>query len=409
MSRAEIVDPRKRLRAEITLAKESIYPGEEAPFLARLIGLIGMRNSIALSVALDISPSMDGGKLFYAKHSLIQALDVLGPGDFLYILGFCGRTYPIYGPKIIETSEDLMEAKRRIAEVKLCPKTNLGEALAKLMRVLHDLPGEDFVPCALLLTDGQPTVGERDPLKLIDILIKARGELDAPVIAIGVGRDYNEGLLLEIAEKTNGKFEHISDLLDLEKVVLNEVLKAAQVAAKNVQFLIEHPEGIEVDVYGRRIKKEGEALRVDLGYLSSGDVEDIVGAIKVPPVYPRSNAQIRFRLRYIDASEGIVVESQSAMLTLNVGKAPSTVNQAVIQKVELVRTIEKLKAAIKERDYARAIAYLRSVAEKTVSLGDLNLKERTMDIIELLEKGEFEEAAKRAASLASKASRGKGV
>jgi len=403
-----LTDPLRQVRVEVSTSSDSIPPGGQVEFLARVISLATARQKLALAVALDVSPSMDGERIFFAKYALINLLDRLEPGDSIAIIAFCRRASLVYGPKTIESGDDVIEAKRLVARLKLCPGTNIADALEASIGVARKMAGEGGVARVIFLTDGQPTVGEKKPEKILERLYKALGEEEIPVIAIGIGREYNESLLLEIAEATNGTLEHISDLLELDKFIAQEAMKAAQVTAKNVQLIINHPPWARVEVYGRRYRRQEGQTIVDIGYLSSGEVVDVGGVIEAPPtVSEDARATLTFRVKYIDQTRGIPVESaESDPLELRVSRTARVADEFVKYKVNLMRASVRLKEAIRLRDYRRAVEYLRTIAEGTLSLGDLDLREKTIDILEMLERGEVEEGARRAASLAHKISRG---
>ncbi len=408
MPSTSIGDPLQQVRVEFSVASDALTPGGEAEFLARVVSLATTRQRLALAVALDVSPSMDGERIFFAKYALINLLDKLEPGDSIALIAFCRRANVVYGPKTIESGDDILEAKRVVARLKLCPGTNIAEALEASVATAKEMASKGGIARIIFLTDGQPTVGEKKPEKILDKLYKALGEEEIPIVAIGIGKEYNERLLLDIVEATNGNLEHISDLLELDKFIAQEAMKAAQVVAKNLQLIIRHPQWLEVNVYGRKHRRIDGQTIIDVGYLSSGEVVDIGGSLKAPEsASENAEATITVKVKYIDQARGLPVESaESPPLKLPVRPRARVVDEFVKYKVGLMRASVGLKEAIKSRDYRRAVEYLRVIAEGTLSLGDLNLREKTVDILEMLERGEVEEATRRAASLAHKISKG---
>lgn len=408
MPTTTLTDPLRQVRVEVSTSSNGIPPGGQVEFLARVVSLATTRQKLALAIALDVSPSMDGERIFFAKHALVSLLDRLDPGDSVAIIAFCRKASIVYGPKTIESGDDIVEAKKTVARLKLCPGTNIAEALEASTGVARRMAGEGRVARVIFLTDGQPTVGEKRAEKIVERLYRALGEEEIPIIAIGIGGEYNEALLLEIAEATNGTLEHISDLLELDKFMAREAMKAARVAAKDLQLIINHPPWLKVEVYGRKYRRQEGQILVDLGYLSSGEVVDVGGILEAPPTAPEgAEATLTFKIKYIDQTRGIPVESaESDPLELRVSKTARVSDEFVKYKVNLMRAGVMLKEAIRLRDYRRAVEYLRTIAEGTLSLGDLGLREKTIDILEMLEGGEVEEGARRAASLAHRISRG---
>ncbi len=404
----EVVDPLGRLRLEVLLSKDAVDgPGDSLPFIARITALASERQRLVLGVALDVSPSMDGERIFFAKNALLKLLDVLEPGDVLVVVGFCRKPFTVYGPKVIESKEDVIDAKRRIAAAKTCPGTNIADALVYTIKLVKEQLEGGGVGRILLVTDGEPTVGEKRPEKIEERVYRALGDVEIPIVAIGVGREYNEAILLRLADATNGDAEHISDILQLEEIVVKEALKAAQVVAQNVRLVINVPPGVEAKVYGRKTRREGHTYTVEVGVLSGGEVEDVTGDLVAEDV-PREGFEAQFRVKYTDPKSQVTIETNSVPVRVKVGQ-PSFVQQFVLSKVEMVRHSESLKQAILSRNYREAVKHLREIAEATLSLGDISLREKTVDILELIERGEIEEGAKRAATLAQKLTRGENV
>ncbi len=408
MPSVALTDPLQQIRVEVSAAADAAPPGGSVPLLARVISLASARQRLILTVALDVSPSMDGERIFFAKYALINLLDKLEPGDVIAIIAFCRKPALVYGPKKIESGDDILEAKRIVAGLRLCPGTNVADTLEEAVKVAREASKEGGVARIIFVTDGQPTVGEKRVERIVERLYKALGEDEIPIVAIGIGRDYNEELLLEIADATNGSLEHISDLLELDKFIAREAMKAAQIVAKNVQLIINHPAWVEVEVYGRRYRREKASTIIDIGYLSSGEVVDVAAEVKVSPEAPDgAKIPLTFKVKYIDQTRNYPIESgDSEPLELVVGARPSEVVEFVKNKVELMKASVSLKEALRARDYRRVVEHLRVIAEGTLSLGDLDLREKTIDILEMIEKGEVEEASKRAASLAHKLAKG---
>lgn len=401
----QIVDPLGRLELNVLLAKDAIERiGDSIPFIARITALASARQRLVLALAIDASPSMDGERIFFAKSAAIKLVDTLEPGDVLIVLGFCRKPFLVYGPKTVEGRDELREAKKKIAAIKTCPGTNIADTLVHTINIVKEELKSGGIGRILLITDGEPTVGEKRPEKIEEKVFKALGESEIPIVAIGVGSEYNESLLLRLADATNGDLEHISDVDQLEEVVVKEAIKAAQVVAQNVEIIVNTPPGVEARFYGRKFRVSDEGYVVDIGFLSSGEVEDVAGELVVSDIGPQE-ATVSFKVRYTDPQTQVVIESGALRAKIGIGR-PSFYQRMVASKVEMIKSSEQLKKAILSKNYKEAVQYLKEIAEASLTLGSVDLREKTIDILELIEKGEVEEGAKRAATLARKLSRG---
>ena len=82
---------------------------------------------------------------------------------------------------------------------------------------LGGLPAE-VAKRALLLTDGR-TFDEPECRALAGEFAEA----NTPIIAIGIGTDYNEELLLELAQVSQGRPYHLQDMTQLPAILNEEV------------------------------------------------------------------------------------------------------------------------------------------------------------------------------------------
>jgi hypothetical protein len=97
----------------------------------------------------------------------------------------------------------------------------------------------------LLLSDGQANVGERDLEKIGQLALRAR-EKGVLVSSLGVGMDYNEALMTEVANQGGGRFYHIQDANKIPAFVAGELGEVAALAARNVNIHINIPDGATI-------------------------------------------------------------------------------------------------------------------------------------------------------------------
>jgi Ca-activated chloride channel family protein len=94
----------------------------------------------------------------------------------------------------------------------------------------------------LLLSDGQANVGETD-LEKIGRRSQAARQQGLTLSTLGVGSDYNEALMAEIAIQGGGRYYHIQSAPQIAAYLTGELGEAANLAARNTKLVINLPPG----------------------------------------------------------------------------------------------------------------------------------------------------------------------
>jgi Ca-activated chloride channel family protein len=377
-------------------SKDAIGDGK-VEFLLRIIGSSSARSRVNVIYAIDASKSMDGERLFFAKHAALKSLEFLETGDGVAVVRFCRKSEIVFGPAKLDSEDVKKEVVRKIASIKTCPGTNIEAALMDSILAAKDMISKfGGVAIIVLITDGEPNFGEKDPKKLKELIKKYVGGSPITITAVGVGSEYNEKLLSEIAEAGGGVLEHVSDIVEIDKPLTREVLRAAKTVAANVKARIRVTPGVKVEVYGWDYEVDDDTVEVSVGSVAANEVVEIPGEAIVEDTI--SSMEMEVRVSYIDPLTQRTWWRGPLLVRLAAGE-PSSTNNFVTYKVRLFKSLEEIKRAIERRDYARALELIAGAAEATMTLGDTSLHEKTVDIATLLERGMFEEASKRLFSL----------
>lgn len=167
-----------------------------------------------VTVVLDVSGSMSGEKLGQAKAALRQLLGSLDGRDRFRLIAFNNAITTHRAAWSSASHDEVAAARRWIDALAADGGTNISGALQEAFR----LPSPDGrVPFVLFLTDGIPSVGERDPERIALGAEAARGR--ARVFAFGVGYDVNTFLLDRLTAAGRGATEYIGPAEDVEQAV----------------------------------------------------------------------------------------------------------------------------------------------------------------------------------------------
>jgi Ca-activated chloride channel family protein len=152
-----------------------------------------------LVLVLDVSGSMAGTSIAQAKSALKFVLDRLNPKDRFGLITF-SDTVNRYGPGLWESTPDnITRARRWVDKLEAIGGTNLNDALLNALEMRPKDAGRTFT--VIFFTDGQPTVGEIVPEKILKNVM-AKNSANTRIFTFGVGHDVNATLLDQLAQRT---------------------------------------------------------------------------------------------------------------------------------------------------------------------------------------------------------------
>jgi Ca-activated chloride channel family protein len=169
-----------------------------------------------ITLVLDVSGSMQGQKMSQARAAGAQVLGTLRAEDRFRLIDFSTDVHTFRDQFVFATPENLRAARRYLDDLDATGSTNIEAALREAMRIA---PTPERLPVVLFVTDGAPTVGERDPLRLADLARRdSRGQRPR-VFSFGVGADVNVTLLEQLALEGRGTSQFVRPEESVERSV----------------------------------------------------------------------------------------------------------------------------------------------------------------------------------------------
>ncbi len=223
------------------------------------------RPPINFSAVLDVSGSMQGEKIQRAKAAVLQAVQYLRPGDVFSLVTFSNEIREPFDPSPVGAGT-YQAVEEALATIHAGGMTALSQGLGTGLEKAKIHPQETNL--VLLLSDGQANVGETD-LELIGHQAHQARQGGTIVSCLGVGMDYNEALLAEIANQGGGRFYHVQHVHQIPAYLAGELGEAAMLSARDARLHLETPPGATLiplsAVYSVQ-QADGEAL------VSVGDI-----------------------------------------------------------------------------------------------------------------------------------------
>ncbi len=273
----------KQPKIEILAEKEKLIEGitQNVDVLIRITPPenteAATRSKLNLGIALDRSGSMQGAKMKEARDAAKFCVDHLQSTDRFSAVIFDDQVDVLFTNQFVT---DRAILHRGIDRIDARNSTALHEGWVKAGIEVSEQLDPTAINRVLLITDGQANVGETN----IDRIVSQARELSDKGIStttIGIGRDFNEDLLIPMAEAGGGNGWHVQEPEDMVKIFETELQGLSRQFAHAVRLRINTAEGVRVtDLINDFELSDGSYI---LPNLLSGSPLEIVVRLEVQP------------------------------------------------------------------------------------------------------------------------------
>lgn len=196
---------------------------------------------------LDRSGSMKDGKMEQAIAAMQHGIATLDSSDRFEVISFATEPLALFRGLVAADEGHRSRANEHLSQLRQSGGTALSDALNQALQTLRDSTRLSVV---VLLTDGEPTIGETEPEKILQ-QASATASANVRLFCFGVGHDLNARLLDRLAETLRGASDYVLPNENLELRVSAFFDRIAQPALERVQVEFQ---GVAVqEVYPRRI------------------------------------------------------------------------------------------------------------------------------------------------------------
>lgn len=343
------------------------------------------RAPICVVPVVDVSGSMRGPKLDYAKRSAIKLVEHLRPGDYTGLIAFESRTHVIIPPQKI-TPEVKEKMKAEIGKLEVIGGTNFAGGMLKAVELVNglDLP-EGVIHRIIMLTDGQANEGvatKKD--ELIKLFTANAGRVTASAFGYGTGGGIDQELLGDFATACKGNYAFIRDpdgaLTAFGKELgglistygTDLVLEISSLAGHEISSVVSDVDAEEEDVGGDVTIKIPEIL--------AEERRDIVLAVKLKAqkqALPRPMNVFDVKLTYdvIDAAgkkdkkTGEVKAKVQFVKPGDENPRPVEALDKIVALAEVIHAQIDAEDKAKKGDYVAAAAVMHNAAQHVQSRG----------------------------------------
>jgi Ca-activated chloride channel family protein len=236
---------------------------------------------LSLSLVLDRSGSMAGAKLDLAREGAIRAIRSLRPEDRLSVLTYNQEVQVLVRSGAADESAKRV-GERRLAEVRAGGNTDLCAGwLLGCEQVGLGLDEGRLGRC-LLLTDGLANEGVIDRATIVRHAVELR-KRGVTTSTLGVGGDFDELLLRQMAEAGGGNFYFAERAAQLSDFIAGETAEAIKVVAREAALVVDLPPGANLRSPNPfPIRSERGRSIIELGNLVADQVLSLVLTVEFP-------------------------------------------------------------------------------------------------------------------------------
>jgi len=350
------------------------------------------------SLVLDHSGSMSGEKLTNLKEAAKLAVDRMGPQDLISIVVFDDKVKVIVPSQPVTDPDDL---ERQIDSIRDGGGTEMSRGMRQGLKELQKGLGANRISRILLLTDGE-TFGDEDTCRR---LAEEAGGQGIAIAALGLGEEWNEELLDDIAQASGGDSDFIpAGQPETIRSTFERQVRAAQATVvQNGEMVLRLVTGAMPRAVWRvtpLIAKLGHRaisdrdVQVTLGDMDREQGQSVLVEMLIPPRQPGTYRIAQAEVSYDVAATSLVGEKAKTDIVLDFAADPAQVtetNPYVMNIVEKVTAHKLQTRALDEAavgNIAGATQKLRAAATRLLELGEDELAQTARKEAERLEQGE---------------------
>ncbi len=310
------------------------------------------RTALNLSLVLDRSGSMDGDKMSRAREAAMFCVDQMLATDRLSVVTFDDRIDLLFPSQPVTNKQSMKDLISRVAAR---GSTALHEAWVRGGLTISEQMLEQGINRVVLITDGLANVGVTNTDEIVS---QAMGLFQRGVSTstIGIGDDFNEDLLLPMAQAAGGNAWHVVEPEDMQRIFQVELEGLITQFAHTVSLSLIPADGVRISDLLNDFELT-ETGRYRLPNLQAGAPLEIVVQLRV------GAHEVGAQLRLLDLRLGFMSQDARAAEVLKQAHTVEFENQKQVEALPVDYNVVK---AVQFLMNARA----RREAMNRIDLGD---------------------------------------
>ena len=329
------------------------------------------RPDLNLSLVLDRSGSMQGEKMVRARDAAMFCVDQMLPTDRLSVVTFDDHIDVLFPSEPVKNKQSM---KDLIARVTARGSTALHEAWVRGGLTVSERMLDQGINRVVLITDGLANVGITNT---DEIVTQAMGlyQRGVSTSTIGIGADFNEDLLMPMAQSGGGNAWHVVEPDDMQRIFQVELEGLIAQFAHTVSLSLIPADGVRI-VDMLNDFELTETGRYRLPNLQAGSPLDILVQLKV------GSEEVGTQMCLLDLRLGftpqdgknaeVLKQAHTVEFATRAEVERSEMNEEVMKTVQFLMNARARNEAMKRLDrgdYAGAEVIIGTALSQTQALG----------------------------------------
>ncbi|HZC27108.1 MAG TPA: von Willebrand factor type A domain-containing protein [Actinopolymorphaceae bacterium] len=192
----------------------------------------GERADANLTFVVDVSGSMrEPGRLDLVQDALNTLIDQLRMSDSVAIVAYSGRAHVI---RPMTPAWEKGDLHRAVDELTPDSNTNLEAGLVTGYEVARAGFRQGAANRVILLSDGLANAGSTDHEAILSRVRENAGK-DIPLLCVGVGRQYGDQLMEQLADHGDGFAVYVSQRAQARRLFVDRLPGTLEVAARDAK------------------------------------------------------------------------------------------------------------------------------------------------------------------------------
>ncbi len=305
------------------------------------------RPALNLALVIDRSGSMaDDDKFEYAMQAARLVVENLSPRDVVSLIAF-NQDATVLSPAGPVVNRAFLD--HRLDEIGPVGWTNLSAGLLEAFAQIDAQASDEQAKQVIVLTDGLANRGITEPDQLRRLVESARSR-GIGVSTLGCGEEFDEEVLLALAEAGGGRYTYIRASEQIPKAMSAELNGLLRVVAQNVTIKVAVTHQLNItSVHGRRLEEPVRSFSFDLGDVREGERGVLLLNLAPRDFTPGAVAAVDCTLSFdrtdVGARRQQVVRLEAVMVE-DEALVQESADRGVVLYAEVLGAMEKVEDAV---------------------------------------------------------------
>lgn len=371
------------ITATIRFSRSAIPVLDEPQLIYALVELICTANiekkqtaPVHICLVLDRSTSMQGARMDMVKASSANLMQQLRPQDMLSIVAFSDRAEVLIPPSRVSS---INKSDHRISLLKASGGTEILQGLSLGVDQLRQ-SDSGYSQHLILLTDGRTYGDEQGCLSLA----KEAAAEGISISVLGIGEDWNDELMDQIASSSGGNAQLITSPAELDHFIADKLTQVETLFARGLSYQFDTSPGVQLS-YAFRIIPNISPLDTT-NPIVLGDIQyhrsiSLLFEFTLPPIKKEEYEQLTLAKGSIwmdipgrsNSKARIFLRMARPVVANPVEDPPPPMIMEAIEKLTLYRMQERVRGEISSGQVDKATRHLHYLATHLIEKGNREL------------------------------------